>query len=644
MKKIIPVLGLSTITSLASIFSVAHIARADCHEDTTPEPVEYSTAIRINELLPNPSGEESADEFIELYNDSNESVDLTGWILSDASTKEYTLSGTIGGGQYKTIYRSNSGIALNNTGGDVAELYQPDGELLDSIEYEDSAAEDTSYAIDTKGVWYWTTTLTPGRENVITEVESSEESEDSEDSQETIEDDTDDNEETELDPSYEYSDDIELSELLPDPEGSDATDEWIELVNTGNSAVNLFGWQIADASKTYVIEDSLELGAGEYYYFSIVETKVSLNNSGETITLYDPANDVMDEVEYPAAETGESYARISGTWQWTSQLTPGEANQFGASTTTSAAASISPDVAARSINESDTTQAVYSITAAKQLQKGEDVIVQGTVNALPEIYSTQYFYIQDETSGIQIYSSQKTFPELAVGDVVTVHGKTSEANGEFKINISAQEDISIDETGQTITPLEVTEYIEADLGKLVMVTGEVTEKSGSTIVLDSGWNVYFKRGSGLKTSSLTEGQHIQAVGVLTASNDGIRVLPRGTDDIQPLTSEDTRSDSLIKSAHASSGKSPNENSTTSNQQYTLDGLKETATTTHPLVWLAILGGVLAVSIGLSRSEKLKTLLRNYIAQRAHGLANRLGHSVAAEKNTTDLNGQNQYRG
>lgn len=634
-------LGLSTITSLASIFSVAHIARADCPEDTSPEPVEYSTAIRINELLPNPSGEESIDEFIELYNDSNESVDLAGWMLSDASTKEYTLSGTIGGGQYKTIYRSDSSIALNNTA-DAAELYQPDGTLLDSVEYEDSAADDTSYAIDSKGIWYWTTSLTSGRENLITEVESSEEIEDPEDPAEN------DNEEIELDPSYEYSDDIELSELLPDPEGSDATDEWIELANTGNSAVNLFGWQIADASKTYVIEESLELGAGEYYYVSVTETKLSLNNSGETITLYDPANDVMDEVEYPAAETGESYARISGTWQWTSQLTPGEVNQFSASAATSDTG-ISPDVAVRSGNESgdtsasDATQAVYSIAAAKQLPKGEDVTVQGTVNALPEIYSTQYFYIQDDTSGIQIYSSQKTFPELVVGDVVTIQGTTSEANGEVKINITAVEDISVDETGQTITPLEVTEYIETDLGKLVIVTGEVTEKSGSTIVLDSGWNVYFKRGSGLKTSSLTEGQHIQAVGVLTASNDGVRVLPRGTDDVQPLTSEDSRSDSLIKSAHASSSESANESSNTSNQQYTLDGLKETAKTTHPLVWLGVLGGVLLVSIGLSRSEKLKTLLRNYIAQRVRVLANRLGHSVGAEKSTTDLNGQNQYR-
>jgi uncharacterized protein YdeI (BOF family)/plastocyanin len=132
----------------------------------------YSNSLRINEVLPNPSGSETTDEYVELHNAGSSAADLEGWIIKDSSSSSYAISSadftstTISAGGYFVIYRDKSGIALNNSG-DSVELYQPDNNLLDSVTYSESASVDTSYNY-ASGSWRWSTTLTPGAANQIT--------------------------------------------------------------------------------------------------------------------------------------------------------------------------------------------------------------------------------------------------------------------------------------------------------------------------------------------------------------------------------------------------------------------------------------------------------------------------------------------
>ncbi len=604
------------ITSLLLI-TIPHLTLAseECYcpcecESTPEEQTEYSQAIIINEILPNPSGTESSEEFIELHNISAEAVDLTGWYLSDATSKVYELDNSISANGYVVVYREESSIALNN-GGDTVQLYQPDDSLLEEIEYIESAEEDVVYALNDSNEWQWSLTATPGRSNVISEMDSNEETETDSSEKDVAED--------EEIISYEYSEDIKLSELLPDPEGSDATDEWIEIVNQGSKTINLQGWQLADSSKTYTINDSLEVTSNEYYTFLVTETGISLNNSGETVYLLDPANETMDEIEYEKANTGESYAKLNDEWFWTSVLTPNEANVISETEEISEEV-INIDVVIDEEQNTANEVSVYSLLAAKQLPKGEEVIVQGVVNSLPDTFSSQYFYIQEETSGLQIYSSKKLFPELNLGDQIQVTGKMSEAKGEKKLNISSADDISSISNSNELNSLEINEYIEDNLGKLVTVQGEVLEKSGSTITLDNDWQIYIKRATGISTKSFITGEHITITGVLTATNDGIRILPRSENDITKITQEalaeskDTSS-SLIKAAHAQS-----------NETYSLDSTEDTKKP-NSIIWLGILLAVVICLILLSRSENLKNLLRNRLSQWVRDLASRLDQSV-----------------
>lgn len=124
----------------------------------------------ITELMPNPTGSDSG-EWIELYNGGPE-VDLGRYTLSDkiGSPHKYTFpSGTImASGGYKVFMAGDTKIALNNDG-DVVELLAPSGEFADDSGADyGKAKEGLAYAFD-GDKWVWTTTPTPGAQNLITE-------------------------------------------------------------------------------------------------------------------------------------------------------------------------------------------------------------------------------------------------------------------------------------------------------------------------------------------------------------------------------------------------------------------------------------------------------------------------------------------
>jgi len=114
---------------------------------------------------------------------------------------------------------------------------------------------------------------------------------------------------------------IRFTELLPKPnEGADA--EWIEIINAGNKTVNLGNWMLADTAKQkspYIIPDAVTLAPGQFYIFKRSDTKISLNDSEDSLFLYDYNDRLIDQITYAKAKKGHSYALIT-----TSQQADGE--------------------------------------------------------------------------------------------------------------------------------------------------------------------------------------------------------------------------------------------------------------------------------------------------------------------------------
>lgn len=479
---------------LPAILTLA-LLTADCVCPT--EPTDYPETIMINEIYPDPA--EGEEEFIELKNTGTSAVDLTDWKITDASGKSYTLSGTIT--DYFVIYQSQSKIYLNNDG-DTVKLWQPDGNLLEEVSY--SGGEKGWKYIRRDEGWQW-------KRNA----DANDEENDDTDNNDT--DDVDDSDE--VDSNYDLSTEIIINELLPDPEGLDTEEEFIELYNIGEKAVNLLGWQLTDEKDYYKFSEDSLIEAKSYLVVYYPQTKISLNNSGETIYLIDPEDKIISGVTYPEAERGKSWSRFNEEWEWGEPTAEKENRNTDAND-----------------EENDDTDEVdiVSIKKARELEKDTEVIIEGIVLVEPGILGSQYFYLQDDEAGIQVYSSKKDFPTLKVGDYIQVKGKISEAYNEKRIIIAQQEDITIVETGKNVEPLYITEINEENEGMLVETNGEIIDINGNYLTLDNEITIYLKSEVGIDKSEFSAGDNVHVMGVASQYKDDYRLLPRYASDIEKV--------------------------------------------------------------------------------------------------------------
>jgi|GEM_PF-1388309 len=134
------------------------------------------------------------------------------------------------------------------------------------------------------------------------------------------------------------SDKLIITEIMPNPEGSDTKNEWIEITNTGETPLNLGNWTLDDGengSKPYTFPDTTEIAAGTSLSLNITETKISLGNTEDMVRLADPDGTIISEISYEEAPSGQSYSlikttnedgEISSDWAWTGTPTPGTPN------------------------------------------------------------------------------------------------------------------------------------------------------------------------------------------------------------------------------------------------------------------------------------------------------------------------------
>ncbi|MGI9027392.1 MAG: lamin tail domain-containing protein [Candidatus Saccharimonadales bacterium] len=121
----------------------------------------------LSEILPNAAGADSGNEFIELYNPTNETINLAGYLLQlgPAFTKTYVLPATLlEPGAYLSLSDTQTGITLPNTAASVR-LVSPNGISVSEVAYAD-LQEAVSFAYS-EGSWQATYLPTPGSENII---------------------------------------------------------------------------------------------------------------------------------------------------------------------------------------------------------------------------------------------------------------------------------------------------------------------------------------------------------------------------------------------------------------------------------------------------------------------------------------------
>jgi hypothetical protein len=125
----------------------------------------------ITEILPNPNGtgNDGADEFIELFNPNQTQFVLTGFTLQTGTTSLHSYTFSVGAAippnGYAVLYSLTTGLSLSNTNGQVR-LLSPSGTQIATTEAYGTAKEGQSWALAV-GRWQWTTRPTPGSTNII---------------------------------------------------------------------------------------------------------------------------------------------------------------------------------------------------------------------------------------------------------------------------------------------------------------------------------------------------------------------------------------------------------------------------------------------------------------------------------------------
>lgn len=144
--------------------------------DTTPTVPDNAMPLDglvLSELFPDPATPQTdaQHEFIEIYNSSSHSIDLSGLRLVSGTitTKSFSLpAGQLSPGGYQVYFASQTKLVLGNNGGRV-QLLTALGDLLDQASYSKPLAG-VSWAKQ-GDEWQWTSRPTPGQANELVELD-----------------------------------------------------------------------------------------------------------------------------------------------------------------------------------------------------------------------------------------------------------------------------------------------------------------------------------------------------------------------------------------------------------------------------------------------------------------------------------------
>ena len=293
----------------------------------------------INEVQPSnrlcyPGDDNNYPDWIEIYNPSDDAIDIGGYGLSDDRNQPlmwlFPAGASIGSGEYLLVFcgaEGRSGLqapfGLNGYEESVL-LCDPYGKRIDAVDYK-SIPTDGSYARDAHGQWRISVTPTPGYPNT-------------DEGHETFQSSID----LLLADSPLYISEVMMAnrERLPDPDGDHY--DWVELHNPSDAEINLSGYGLSNDSKNpgkwrFPAGSSIQAGQRLILYATGVSTArqktaahasipyvdFQLDNlTGEILTLWTKDDQLVDLFSCPTQYDWSSSGRAQKNAPRRIYLTP----------------------------------------------------------------------------------------------------------------------------------------------------------------------------------------------------------------------------------------------------------------------------------------------------------------------------------
>jgi hypothetical protein len=239
------------------------------------------------------------NEFIEIYNFGENPVDIRFWSLGDETKNRYTFSNqsVLMPGEYRVVYGKETPFTLNDQGKETVYLFDPAGFVVESMSYEKPTQDFSFIFSEEASLWKKTPYRSPKEKNIF--------------------------------PQSQPEATIRFNEILPNPKEDEEKNEYIELYNFGESSVDMSFWKIVDESlQEYIFPQNTLLSAGEYKVLSREEFLFALNNTKESLSLFDASGYPIDAVSWESSKENISKNRDRDQLRNSKHLTPGEKNKL----------------------------------------------------------------------------------------------------------------------------------------------------------------------------------------------------------------------------------------------------------------------------------------------------------------------------
>ena len=324
-------------------------------------------SIRINEILPNPTGKDASKEWIELFNFGSGVIDLADWTLVTASGRSANLKGMLSKNDFIVIP-----LPLRNTT-DTVSLLDPSKNIISEVSYE-KAPDGNSLNFSKQGGYRWSKVITPLTENILNntpetkkidipdtayidipvlfsasgkdgdgeavkytwdfgdghksykqEIAHRYEKKGKYRGMLTISDGTEDAvTEFSLEVKKYEAPKVRMISLIPNPIGKDTDAEGIEIENRSKKSVDLVGWSIATGWKKLVnhpIRESFVIKAKSKRFLTRDFSAFTLPNEKGKIELRSPDGKTVQKMKYNLkGESAEENAKImkekGKKWEW----------------------------------------------------------------------------------------------------------------------------------------------------------------------------------------------------------------------------------------------------------------------------------------------------------------------------------------
>lgn len=358
------ILGLSLALTACSLRPVP---------EPTPTPavstprIDYSGRLQISEVMVKNTASVLHDggfpDWVELVNVSGGELDLSGWALSDRAGKAKLAlpAETLGPGEYRVVFCGEDSFSLS--GGETLFLLAPSGKTVESLRCE--ADEDRSLERREAGTFAETVWISPGFPNGAEGYDA-------------------------WCGSQRCPSPVQIAEVMVcnrsyPPAGREWFEpaDWVELVNTGDTSVELAGMGLSDRlsepgrwrfpagtlapGERVVVYCDADSG---YDYSPYWNTGFSLSSGGEALYLSDSAGEIIDYVNLHDIPIDGSAGRMAGKdgFFYFTEPTPGDKNAGGERRVSALPVTEEPDGVYEGVSANVDTQ--YNLRAYRSAENG----------------------------------------------------------------------------------------------------------------------------------------------------------------------------------------------------------------------------------------------------------------------------------